>query len=94
MDGMDCGMAAMMEGFFGFDPFIAVNQSGVCGCSRMLQTRWLGISTISTPVRHKIEKEAGTPSAEEEPFAIVHSCVKAIDSLAEGSLGYEPVLFR
>ncbi|BDA46609.1 hypothetical protein COCOBI_09-0610 [Coccomyxa sp. Obi] len=96
MDGME-SMAATMEGFFGFDPFLGVNQSGVCGCSRVLQTRWLGISTVSSPVRHKIEKEAGISSAEQTPFAVVHSCVKAIDSLAENSkesVGYEPILFR
>lgn len=84
-------------GFFGFDPFMNINQSGVCGCSRVLQTRWLGISMVSTQMRFKLEKEAENPSADQEPFGILHSCVKAIDSLTGGSedfLGYEPIIFR
>ncbi|CAL8471222.1 g10764 [Coccomyxa elongata] len=95
MDGLD-DIASMMQGFFGFDPFMGVNQNGVCGCSRVLQTRWLGIQMLSTQVRLKLENEAGTLSAEQELYAILHSCVKAIGSLADGSeesLGYEPILF-
>lgn len=96
MDGLD-DIASMMQGFLGFDPFMGVNQNGVCGCSRVLQTRWLGTQMLSTQVRLKLEKVAGTPSAEQELFAIMHSCMKAIESLTDGSeesLGYEPILFR
>lgn len=96
MDGME-SMASLFEGFFGSDPFMGVNQSGVCACSRVLQTRWLGISTVAVPVRQKIEREAENPSQEQKEFQKLQSCVKVMDSLSDqsnDSHAFEPILFR
>ena len=89
-------MASLFEGFFGSDPFMGVNQSGVCACSRV-QTRWLGISTVAVPVRRKIEREAENPSQEQKEFQNLQICVEAMDSLSEqtnDSHAFEPILFR
>lgn len=90
-------MTSLFEGFFGSDPFRGVNQSGVCACSRVLQTRWLGISTVAVPVRRKIEREAENPSQEQKEFQKLQSRVEAMDSLSEqtdDSHALEPILFR
>ncbi|PRW56170.1 hypothetical protein C2E21_5042 isoform A [Chlorella sorokiniana] len=59
--GMD-GMESFLSGLSGlpyFSPFSCINMSGTCATSRILQTRWMGCSTVT--VERKCKRRHGSP---------------------------------
>ncbi|CAL5225400.1 g8210 [Coccomyxa viridis] len=56
---VESGMIQMAEGNPQFDPFMLINRSGSCACSRLLQTRFLGVNSVS--IEDKVGKEAEEP---------------------------------
>ncbi|CAL8471219.1 g10761 [Coccomyxa elongata] len=68
------GMAKAISRLPHFDPFMLVNLSGTCACSRLLQIRYQGL--LSVNLEQKLTKEARQPGPDfPEPF----QCTRAGD---------------
>ncbi|CAK0742759.1 hypothetical protein CVIRNUC_001419 [Coccomyxa viridis] len=105
MDGMvenHMAKSAMMTMKDYFDPFMLVNWSGTCACSRLLQGRHQGMQMVS--IADKIKKEVNNPDesrfawtgSRHGDFKLMHKavqCLKLCEShaaIAPGS--YTPIL--
>jgi hypothetical protein len=79
MDPLQEAIASAFSGLPYFSPSIIVNTSSICATSRILQLRWMGISTVS--VASKIRREALQPSSEDFDYPEHHDWVCRNDCL-------------